>query len=132
MDPIDSLAMERRDRRTSLVLFGAAALAWVAVGVIVQTLDPRASPSNGFIGAGAMGVAMGFTTAPLFWLAMFSRHHRIAYRGDWPRAVRRGAWVAILVALFVVMRVQGIFQPAIGLFLAAMVLVAETTLSAQR
>jgi hypothetical protein len=132
VDALDSPPMERRDRRTSLVFFGAAALAWVIVGVIVQALDPRASPANGFIGAGAMGVAMGLTTAPLFWLAIFSRHHRIAYRGDWQRAVRRGAWVAILVALFVVMRIQGIFQPAIGLFLAAMVLVAETTLSAQR
>jgi hypothetical protein len=30
------------------------------------------------------------------------------------------------------MRVQGIFQPPIGLFLAAMVLVAEMTISAQR
>jgi hypothetical protein len=124
--------METRDRRVNLALFAAAAIAWLAVGGVVLYLDPRVSTANGFIGAGVMGLAMGLTTAPLFWLAVFSRHRRIAYRGDWPRAARRGAWVAILVALFVVMRIEGVFQPAIGLFLAAMVLVAETTLSAQR
>ncbi len=132
MDALDSGAMETRDRRVNLAVFGVAFLAWVAVGWVVLNLDPRTDPSAGFIGGAAMGVAVGLTTAPLFWLAAFSRHRRIAYRGDWARAVRRGGWVAILVALFIVMRVQGIFQPPIGLFLAAMVLVAEMTLSAQR
>jgi hypothetical protein len=124
--------MEMRDRRANLALFGVALLAWVGAGWVLVNLDPRTDPTIGFIGASAIGLAMGVTTAPLFWLVAFGRHRRIAYRGDWTRALRRGAWVAVLVALFVVMRVQGIFQPAIGLFLAAMVLVAEMTLSTQR
>jgi hypothetical protein len=132
MDALDSGPMETRDRRANLAVFGVAFLAWLVVGWVVLNLDPRADPSAGFIGAVAMGIAVGLTTAPLFWLAAFSRHRRIAYRGDWARALRRGGWVAILVALFIVMRVQGIFQPPIGLFLAAMVLVAEMTISAQR
>ena len=132
MDALDSGPMETRDRRANLAVFGVAFIAWVVVGWVVLNLDPRADPSAGFIGGVAMGVAVGLTTTPLFWLAAFSRHRRIAYRGDWVRALRRGGWVAILVGLFIVMRVQGIFQPPIGLFLAAMVLVAEMTISAQR
>ena len=132
MDALDSGPMETRDRRANLAVFGVAFLAWLAVGWVVLNLDPRTDPSAGFIGGVAMGVAVGLTTVPLFWLAAFSRHRRIAYRGDWARAARRGGWIAVLVALFIVMRVQGIFQPPIGLFLAAMVLVAEMTISAQR
>jgi hypothetical protein len=124
--------MEPRDRRASLALFGAAAAAWVLVGLVVLTLDPRADPRNAYAGAGAMGLAAGLTVAPLFWLVAFGRQGRIAFRGDWTRALRRGAWVAALVAVFVVLRVQGILQLPIALFLGAMALVAETTVSSQR
>jgi hypothetical protein len=121
--------MGRRDRRLSLVVFGAAAVAWVVVGVIGMTIDPLANPGAGFVGAGALGVATALTAAPLFWLIGFARQRRIAYRGDWGRAARRGAWVGILVAVFVVMRLNGVFQPEIGLFLVALAIVAEITLS---
>jgi len=67
---------------------------------------------------------------PLFWLAGFARHRRIAYRGDWLKAIRRGAWLGVLVGVFVVMRLNGVFQPPIGLFLIALAIVAEVTLTA--
>lgn len=121
--------MGRRDRRLCLVLFAVAALAWAGVGVVGFTVDPLASQSGGFIGAGALGAASALTAAPLFWLAWFARQRRIAYRGDWARAARRGAWIGVLAAVFVVMRLNGIFQPEIGLFLVALALVAEVTLS---
>ena len=121
--------MGRRDRRLSLTLFGAAAVAWVVVVFVGSTVDPLSSSGAGFVGAGVLGVAAALTAAPLFWLVWFARQRRIAYRGDWPRAARRGAWVGILVAVFVVMRLNGIFQPEIGLFLIALALVAEVTLS---
>lgn len=124
--------METRDRRANLAFFGLAVVAWLGVSWVVLNLDPRSDPGIGYLGAGAIGLAVGLTTVPLFWLGVFSRHRRIAYRGDWLRAVRRGGWVAVVIALFVVMRVQGLFQPAIGLFLVAMAFVAETTISAQR
>jgi hypothetical protein len=124
--------MERRDRRISLALFAAAAGAWVIVGLVVLTLDPRVDPVNGFAGAGTMGLAVGLTTAPLFWLVGFSRQRRIAYRGDWTRALRRGAWVGVLVAVFVVLRIQGILQLPIALFLVAIAFIAESALSSQR
>jgi len=129
---LDSGPMEARDRRYSLVLFALAAIAWVIVGFVAMTLDPRASPLNGYAGAGAIGLASGLTTAPLFWLVGFARQRRIAFRGDWTRAIRRGAWVAALVATFVVLRLQGILQLPIALFLGAMASVAESAMSSQR
>jgi hypothetical protein len=124
--------MERRDRRRNLLVVGLAIVAWVVVGWVLVNLDPRAAPQNGFIGAGAIGLAVGLTAVPAFWLAVFARHRRIAYRGDWTRAVRRGTWVGGLAALLVVLRLQDVFQPQVGLFLVAMALVAEVSLSAQR
>jgi hypothetical protein len=121
--------MDPRNRRRAVTLLGLAAIAWVVVAVVALTLDPLLNTSAGFAGALALGVAAGLTAAPLFWLVSFARHRRIAYRGDWVRAMRRGAWVGVLVGLFVVMRVNGIFQPPIALFLLALAIVAEITLS---
>lgn len=124
--------METRDRLANLAIFGAAALAWILVGLVVTTRDPRQDSVAGFVGAALIGVATGLTTVPLFWLAVFGRHNRIAYRGDWVRAVRRGAWVALVVALFVGLRLVEAFQLPIALFVLTMVFVAEATLSAER
>jgi len=124
--------MEARDRLTNLALFGAAALIWILVGLVVATRDPRIDPGAGFVGAILIGLAVGLTAMPLFWLSVFARHRRIAYRGDWIRAIRRGAWVTVVVAVLVVLRLQGLFEPAIALFILAMVVVAEATLSVER
>jgi hypothetical protein len=124
--------MEARDRLTNLALFGAAALIWILVGLVVTTRDPRTDPGAGFVGAIVIGLAVGLTVMPLFWLSVFARHRRIAYRGDWIRAIRRGAWVTVVVAVLVVLRLQGLFEPAIALFILAMVVVAEATLSVER
>jgi hypothetical protein len=124
--------MEARDRLANLGLFVLAAVAWVLVGLVVTTRDPRADPSAGVIGALLIGLALGMTTIPLFWLAVFGRHRRIAYQGDWLRAIRRGAWVMVVAAVFVGLRLQGAFQLPIALFIVTMVLIAETTLSVER
>jgi cobalamin synthase len=124
--------MEVRDRLANLGLFAAAALVWILVGLVVTTRDPKIDPGAGFVGASLIGLAVGLTAVPLFWLTVFARHRRIAYRGDWIRAIRRGAWVTVVVAVLVVLRLQGPFEPAIALFILAMVLVAEATLSVER
>jgi len=124
--------MEARDRMTNLAFFAAAGVVWVLVALVVTTRDPKIDTGAGFIGALLMGLALGLTTVPLFWLAIFGRHRRIAYRGDWTRAIRRGTWVAIVVALFVILRLQQVFQPPIALFILALVVVAEATLSVER
>jgi len=117
-------------RRLAILLLGLAGAAWLLVLVVGIAVDPLADPNSGFIGAIALGVATGVTASPLFWLISYARHRRIAYRGDWLRAGRRGAWVGILVAVFVVMRINGVLQPQIALFLIALALVAEITLTA--
>jgi hypothetical protein len=122
--------MDSRDRRRALLLIGLAVAAWVVAGVVLYLVDPLASPTSGLIGAAALGAAAGLTAAPLFWLVSFARHNRIAYRGDWLRALRRGAWVGAVVGVFVIMRVNGIFEIPIGLFLVGLALVAEVTLTA--
>jgi len=124
--------MEARDRLANMGLFLAAAVVWLLVGLIVTNRDPRLDTGAGFLGAGLIGLAIGLMSVPLFWLSAFARHRRIAYRGDWIRAIRRGAWVTVVVAVLVVLRLQNLFQLPIALFILAMVLVAEATLSVER
>ena len=124
--------MEPRDRLGNLAMFGAAAVLWALVALVLTTRDPRLDTSAGFLGAILIGLAIGLTTVPLFWLVVFGRHRRIAYHGDWIRATRRGAWVASVVMLFVALRLQGALQLPIALFVLTMVAVAEATLSADR
>ena len=124
--------MEARDRLANLAIFGAAAVAWVLVGIVVTTRDPRVDPVAGLVGAGLMGLAVGLTTVPLFWLAVFARHRRIAYRGDWVRAGRRGLWVGLIVAFLVALRVQDAFSLPIAAFVVVLVAFLELTLSVER
>jgi hypothetical protein len=121
--------MEVRDRLANLAILAAAIATWVLVAIVVTTRDPRLDPGAGFIGALVIGLATGISTVPLFWLAVFARHRRIAYRGDWFRAVRRGGWVAIVIALFIGLRLQDALQLPIALFVVTMVTVAEAWLS---
>jgi hypothetical protein len=132
LNALDSPVMEARDRLTNFGFFAAAAIAWILVAIVLTTRDPRIDTSAGSMGALLIGLAFGLTTVPIFWLVVFGRHRRIAYRGDWLRAARRGAWVAVVVAVFVVLRLLGAFQPPIALFILALVTVAEATLSVER
>jgi len=124
--------VEARDRLGNLAIFAAAAVSWVLVGIVVTTRDPRVDPVAGLVGAGLMGLAVGLTTVPLFWLAVFARHRRIAYRGDWVRAGRRGLWVGLVVAFLVALRVQGAFSLPIAAFVIVLVAFLELTLSVER
>ncbi|MEA2674847.1 MAG: hypothetical protein QOI92_2039 [Chloroflexota bacterium] len=131
-EALDSMVMDARDRTTNLAIFAAAALVWLLVGLVVTTRDPLVDRSAGFVGAFLMGLAVTLTLTPLVWLTVFGRHRQIAYRGDWLRAVRRSAWVGIVVAVLVVLRLQGLLELPIAIFMIALVVVAEATLSAER
>ena len=124
--------MERRDRACNYIVFLAAVVAWVVVARFVTTISPHQSATAGLTGGGLIGLAVGLTVTPLFWLAAFARHRRIALRGSWVRAARRGGWVGVVVALLVVLRVQEVLSLPIGIFLIAMVALAELTLSVER
>ena len=124
--------MEPQDRVANFALLAAAAVMWAVVWGILTTRDPIADPGAGYLGAAAMGLAAVLTTTPVWWLVVFARHRRIAYAGDWFRAIRRGAWLGLMVAVAVGLRLIDAFQLPILLFLAAIVVVAEVTLSAER
>ncbi len=127
-----ALADRGEGRLANLGFFAAAAIVWVLVGLIVTTRDPVVDPAAGFIGAVLIGLAVGLTLVPLIWLTIFGRHRQIAFRGDWLRAVRRSTWVAIVVAVLIVLRLQGLLELPIALFMIALAVVAEATLSAER
>jgi hypothetical protein len=123
--------MYARDRLANLGLLGLAALAWVVTGLLFVTRYPDQVEVQ-LLGAGLLGLAFGLTAMPLFWLAVFAHHGRIAYRGDWTRAARRGVWVGVVVAFFVVLRAQAAFSLPIGLFVIVMVAFVELGLSVER
>jgi hypothetical protein len=126
------VAVEPRDRLLNLLLLGAAVVAWGLVGVVVLNYSPHEDPSVQLLGAALIGMAAGLTAAPLLWLATFARHRRIAYRGDWFKAARRGLWVGALATLYVVLRAQGAFSAPLLLFVAALVVIVELSLSVER
>jgi hypothetical protein len=131
-DILDSLVMEARDRLINLAVFAAAGIVWVLVALVVMTRDPVADPAAGVIGAALIGLAVGLTAVPILWLLVFGRHRRIAYQGDWTRAARRGAWIGLVVGVFIVLRLQGALELPIALFIVALAIVAEATLSVER
>lgn len=124
--------MGAKDRLANWFFIAAAAVAWIAVAQIVTTTYPRDNATSGLVGAGMIGLACGLTTVPLFWLVPFARHRRIALLGDWGRAIRRGAWVAVVITLFVALRVQSVLSLPIAVFVIVLVLIAEITLSMER
>ena len=124
--------METRDRIVNIGLLAAAVVTWILVALLVTTRDPYQDAMAGYIGALLIGLAVGLTAAPLAWLIVFARHRRIAYTGDWLRAARRGAWLGLFTSVLVVLRLVDAFQLPIVLFLAAIFVVAEITLSAER
>jgi hypothetical protein len=124
--------VEQRDRLGNLAILTAAGVVWLLALFVLNTRDPIADPSARFVGAALLGLAVGLTAVPLAWLIVFARHRRIAYRGDWTRAIRRGAWAGLFVTVLVLLRLEGVLVLPIVLFMLALIAVAEVTLSAER
>ena len=131
-EALDSLVMEPRDRLANLGFFAAAGVVWLLVGLVVTTRDPVVDPGAGFLGAALIGLAIALTLVPLIWLTVYGRHRQIAFHGDWLRAIRRAAWVGIVVGVLIVLRLQGLLEVPIAIFMIALACVAEATLSAER
>lgn len=121
--------MNRGDRVANLALFAFAVTTWVALGFLFINHYPSEGPPAVLAGALLLGGALALTLAPLFWLAAFVRSNRIAFRGDWWRAARRAGLVGLVATLFVLMRGQGLFSAPLALFIVAMAVLVELTLS---
>lgn len=113
-------------------MFALAAVCWALTGWLLLTRSPEGDTGIQMLGAVLLGIAFGVTAVPLLWLAVFARHRRIAYRGDWTRAARRGAWIGLVLALVVALRTQQAFSLPIAIFVAVMVLFVEVSLSVER
>lgn len=121
--------MNRGDRVANLALFAFAAAAWAALSFLFLNHFPSEGPPALLAGALLLGGALALTLAPLLWLARFVMSNRIAYRGDWWRAARRAGLAGLVAGLFVLMRGQGAFSIPLALFIVAMAVLVELTLS---
>jgi hypothetical protein len=124
--------VEPRDRLGNLAILTAAGVVWLLALLVLATRDPIEDPSARVIGAALLGLAVALTAIPLAWLVVFARHRRIAYKGDWTRAIRRGAWAGLFVTVLVLLRLEGVLVLPIVLFMLALIVVAEMALSAER
>jgi hypothetical protein len=121
--------VNRGDRVANLALFAFAATAWAALGFLFLNHFPSEGPPALLAGALLLGGALALTLAPLLWLGRFVMSNRIAYRGDWWRAARRAGLAGLVAGLFVLMRGQGAFSIPLALFIVAMAVLVELTLS---
>jgi hypothetical protein len=122
-------AVKPRDRWTSIGLFVAAAVAWVAAIYVMTTYDPRESAIALLAGGMLLGTAVALTVAPVLWIAAYMASRQIGYRGAWAKAARRAALLGLVVATLIVMRAQGAFSLPIVLFVVTMAVLVELTLS---
>ena len=121
--------MNRADRLANIALIVFAVTAWAAVAFLFANNAPDEGATPLLAGALLLGAAVALTLAPVLWLFGFVRHNRIAYRGDWWRAFRRGALAGLVVTLYVFMRGQGLYSLPLMLFIVAMAVLVELTLS---
>ena len=128
----DDQLVNGADRLANVVLFVVALAAWTAVAVVLVGFDPRANAEVLLAGALLLGTALTATLAPLLWLAGYSRQGRLAYRGDWFRAARRAGLVGLVVVVFVVLRGEDALNLPLALFVVAMAVLVELTLSLRR
>lgn len=117
------------DRLLNLSLFVGAAAAWLALAYVFLNLYPTESAGSLLAGALLLDAAIAATAAPLFWIGSFVRANRIAYRGSWWRAGRRAGLCGLVAALFVLMRGQDVFSLPLAIFIVAMAVLVELTLS---
>jgi hypothetical protein len=117
-----------RDRLANVALLALAVGAWIAVGILVTTRSPSEDPEIQASGAVLIGLAVAITALPLFWLAAFT-HRRIAYRGDWTRAVRRAVLAGLVSAVVVLLKVVGGFSLALAAFVVVLAIFVEVILT---
>jgi hypothetical protein len=128
----DTALVNRADRMANFGLFALSLVAWIGVAVVLVAFDPRTDAVALLAGALLIGAAVALALMPLLWLVGFASQGRVAYRGDWSRAARRAALVGLIVALFVVLRGENALNLPLALFVVAMALLVELTLSLRR
>lgn len=107
-------------------------MSWAAVAYVLTTIDPLGDSSVIVAGAVLIGAAVALTLAPLVWIAGFVRTRHIAFKGDWIRACRRAALCGLVVTLLIVLRAQDALSLPMAMFVIAMPVLVEVSLSVRR
>jgi hypothetical protein len=101
------------------------AFASVACPVETETQPcPTAGP-NLAIGVALAGVSVAALVTPFAFLGEFLARRRIAYRGAWPRAARRGAIAGLVIATLAGLRLGGALSVPVALFVLLVAGAAE-------
>ena len=125
--------MRRGSRLAVFGLLGGAALA--VAGVLTFASGACASDQPGLpcpeaglnraVVVALVGVATAFVVAPFAFLAEFAARRRIAYRGSWGRATRRGLLAGLVIAALAGLRVGDALSVASALFVVIMAVLVE-------
>lgn len=116
--------MSARQRLLALGLVLAAVAAGLALVVFAANACPTElpgqpcpeAPSNRAVVVSLAAVSVGLLVTPFAYLAEFVIGRRIAYRGAWLRAARRGLLAGVVVAVLAGLRLGGALSVPVGLF----------------
>jgi hypothetical protein len=128
---LDSNLVFARDRIGNVLLLAAGVVAWGAVAWLFTNHSPVGDSEVEMAGAVLLGLAVGVTSVPVYWVAAFLARRGIAHRGDWFRAVRRGFLTSLVVTLLVVLRALDAFSLPLAAFVIVMAGLVELSLSAR-
>jgi hypothetical protein len=112
-----------RDRSLTLILVGAALVAWVGVAIVLGTLSPVGDAGVQLFGAIILGSAVALTLWPLLWAA------RRGVEGSLVVAGRRSGLAGLVVAIFVVLRALDLLVLPVVLFLIIGAILIEVAMS---
>jgi hypothetical protein len=124
--------VSQRDRVALAALLAVGVAAVVAVVVLAGQLCPAPTETdpcpdadrNRLIVVGLAATAVTCLMTPAAWLADYLVHDRIAYRGAWARAARRGLLTGLVLAAVAGLRLVDaltIFSAAVVVAVAAAV-----------
>ena len=92
-----------------------------------QTADNPCAGANTnrilVVGLGAL--AVGLLVTPFAFLAEFVTRRRIAYRGAWFRAARRGVLCGMVVAALAALRIGGALNVPVAIFVVLLAVLVE-------
>ena len=115
-----------RERTITLVLGGAALVAWLVVAVIFTTVSPLGDAGAQLMGAVALGSAVGFTLWPLLWSASRDAAGSLATAG------RRSGLAGLVTSILVVLRAIDVVDLPVVLFLVIGAVLVEAAFSLRR
>ena len=108
-----------------LVVAGLVAFASVACPVETAAQPCPTAGRNLAIGVALAAVSVGALVTPFAFLGEFLARRRIAYRGAWPRAARRGIIAGLVVAVLAGLRLGGALSVPVTLFVLLVAGAAE-------